>query len=124
MELGKVIRKLREDRGWSQDELAFRTGTSSANISRIENGKHGAGEDLLKSLSKEFEFKVYQLIALAEGVEAPVIPVNSNPEEEALLSDYRAMTKERRVLFRAIGTELVRAGNVAGGFSAHADPAA
>ncbi|WP_442953806.1 helix-turn-helix domain-containing protein, partial [Pararhizobium sp.] len=37
MELGKIVKKLREKKGLSQDELAFRTNTSAANISRIEN---------------------------------------------------------------------------------------
>ena len=108
MELGKVIKKLREGRDWSQDELAFRTGTSAANISRIENGKHGAGEALLESLAKEFELKVYQLVALAEGVDAPEIPTLSNPDEEALLSAFRKMTEKQRELFQAIGVEFVR----------------
>lgn len=108
MELGKVIKRLREGRGWSQDELAFRTGTSAANISRIENGKHGAGEALLEALSREFDYKVYQLVALAEGVDAPIIPVNSNPDEEGLLSNYRAMTEDQRLLFRAVGQEFVK----------------
>lgn len=108
MELGKVIKRLRESRGWSQDELAFRTGTSAANISRIENGKHGAGEELLESLAREFDHKVYQLVALAEGVEAPIIPVNSNPDEEGLLSNYRAMTDDQQSLFRAVGQEFVK----------------
>lgn len=112
MELGKVIKKLREARGWSQDELAFRTGTSAANISRIENGKHGAGEELLEALSREFDYKVYQLVALAEGVEAPIIPVNSNPDAESLLFDYNLMTVEQRILFRAIGSEFVRVANL------------
>lgn len=127
MEMGKVIKRLREERGWSQDELAFRTGTSAANISRIENGKHGAGQELLEALAREFDYKVYQLVALAEGVETPIIPINSNPDEEALLSDYRAMKDEQRILFRAVGSEFVRAGNADKGsmqmLSAHEPPA-
>lgn len=105
MELGKVVKKLREDRGWSQEELSFRTGTSAANISRIENGKHSAGETLLEALSKEFGYKIYQLVALAEGVDSPVIPAISNPDEEALLSIYRNMTDEQRKLFKAVGNQ-------------------
>lgn len=105
MELGKTIKRLREQRGLSQDELAFRAGTSAANISRIENGKHGAGEDLLASLAKEFGLKIYQLVALAEGVETPNIPKLSNPDEEAILTVFRGMTDKQRELFKAIGIE-------------------
>jgi transcriptional regulator with XRE-family HTH domain len=105
MELGKIIKRLREEHGWSQDELAFRTGTSAANISRIENGRHGASEALLILLSKEFELKVYQLIALAEGISSPDIPKLSNPDEEIVLSAFRKMTDKQRELFKAIGIE-------------------
>jgi len=105
MELGKIIKKLREQRGLNQDELAFRTGTSAANISRIENGKHGAGEELLAALAKEFELKIYQLVALAEGVDDPNIPKLSNPDEEAVLSAFRKMSDKKRELFKAIGIE-------------------
>lgn len=105
MELGKIIKKLREQRGLNQDELAFRTGTSAANISRIENGKHGAGEELLAALAKEFELKIYQLVALAEGVDNPDIPKLESSDEDAILSAFRNMTDERKELFKAIGVE-------------------
>ena len=105
MELGKVIKKLRENKGISQDELAFRTNTSAANISRIENGKHGAGEALLEALAKEFELKVYELVALAEGFEVPEILKLSNPDEDVILSAYRGMTDKQRELYKAIGIE-------------------
>ena len=105
MNIGKVIKNLREAQKWTQDELAFRTETSTANISRIENGKHQAGQALLESLAKQFGYKVYQLIALAEGVEAPIIPVNSNPKDEQLLANFRLMSEEQRDLFMAIGAQ-------------------
>lgn len=105
MELGKIIKKLREQRGLNQDELAFRTGTSAANISRIENGKHGAGEELLAALAKEFELKIYQLVALAEGVDSPDIPKLSNPDEDAVLAAFRNMSDKQKELYKAIGIE-------------------
>ena len=105
MNIGKVIKNLRETQKWTQDELAFRTETSTANISRIENSKHQAGQVLLESLAKQFGYKVYQLIALAEGIEAPIIPVNSNPKEEQLLANFRLMSEKQRELFMAIGDQ-------------------
>ncbi len=105
MNIGKIIKSLREAQKWTQDELAFRTETSTANISRIENDKHQAGQALLESLAKQFGYKVYQLIALAEGVETPIIPVNSNPKEEQLLANFRLMNEEQKELFIAIGVQ-------------------
>ncbi len=105
MNIGKIIKNLRETQKWTQDELAFRTETSTANISRIENGKHQAGQVLLESLAKQFGYKVYQLIALAEGVEAPIVPVNSNPKEEQLLANFRSMNEEQKELFIAVASQ-------------------
>lgn len=108
MNIGAVIRKLRDERGWNQDELAFRTGTTAANISRIENGKHGPSEMRLKLLAREFGCHVYQLIALAEGVESPVVLAQRNKDEETLLDCFRAMGQPQQELFKAIAAEFAR----------------
>lgn len=108
MSFGQVIKKLREERGWSQEELAHRVGISTANISRIETGKHGASETLKVLLAREFGYKVYQLIALAEGVRSPEIPPLRDQDEETLLDYFRSMDKEQRSLFKAVGAEFVR----------------
>lgn len=108
MELGKAIRKLRELRNWSQDELAFRSGTSAANISRIENGKHGAGEALLEALAKEFDLKIYQLIAMAEGIDSPKLEPIPNPEEDSLLSIFRQMDSEQQKIYTTVGKEFIK----------------
>lgn len=108
MDFGRVIRELREARGWSQEELAHRVNTSTANISRIETGKHGASETLKTLLAIEFGYRVYQLIALAEGVRSPEIPALTNQDEAVLLEYFRSMSKEQRTLFKAIGAEFLR----------------
>jgi len=33
-----TIKELREQRGWSQSELAYRAGTTQRTVSRLENG--------------------------------------------------------------------------------------
>jgi transcriptional regulator with XRE-family HTH domain len=111
MKLGSVVRHLREQRGWSQDELAFRTHTSAANISRIETGKHWPGTDLLKSLAEALELKVYQLIALAEGVRLKSQGTKYDHEEEIVIKLFRAMTKEQQELFKAVGATFAKVRN-------------
>lgn len=108
MNFGQVIKKLREDKGWSQEELAHRVDTSTANLSRIETGKHGASEALKALLAREFGYKVYQLVALAEGVRSPEIPPLRDQDEESLLAYFRSMSKEQRALFKAVGAEFMR----------------
>lgn len=108
MNLGKVIRQLRERRGWGQDELAFRAGTTASNISRIENDKHEPRADLLGSIAYVFELKVYELAALAEGVQIGEPSGTYSADEEALLACYRKMHPEERALIQAIGESFCR----------------
>ena len=41
-ELGRLIKKVRSKRGWTQQELAMQTNTSTKFISNVENGKDTA----------------------------------------------------------------------------------
>lgn len=108
MNLGKVIRQLREKNGWSQDELAFKIGTAAANLSRIENDKHGPSSDLLNSIAFVFGLKVYELIALTEGVQIGQVTGTYSADEEALLRCFRKMHREERTLFQSIGESFCR----------------
>jgi transcriptional regulator with XRE-family HTH domain len=108
MNIGKVIRQLREKQGWSQDELAFRSGTTAANISRIEGGRHGPRADLLGSIAYVFGLKVYQLMALAEGVLTTIVTGEYSTDEETVLAYFRRMPKEEQELYKSIGESFVR----------------
>jgi transcriptional regulator with XRE-family HTH domain len=108
MNLGKVIRELREKKSWSQDELAFKVGTTPANLSRIENDKHGPSSDLLSSIAFVFGLKVYELIALTEGVQLGKAVGEYSAEEEGLLRCFRKMHREEQTLFQAIGESFCR----------------
>ena len=111
MNLGKIIRHLREQKSWSQDELAFKVDTSAANISRIETGKHWPGTKLLKDIAKTFGIRVYQLIALAEGVQIKAEGKKFDHDEEEVIKYFRAMPVEQRELFKAIGVIFSRIKN-------------
>ncbi|HIF9495391.1 TPA: helix-turn-helix domain-containing protein, partial [Photobacterium damselae] len=55
-----IIRKLRLQRGWSQEQLSQLSGVSVRTIQRIEKG-HNAGLESLKSLAAVFEVNVEHL---------------------------------------------------------------
>ncbi len=108
MDIGGTIKALRERQGWSQEELGWRAGTSAANISRIETGKHGPGPDLLDSLAKAFQLKVHQLFALAEGELNLIVAHLPDRSEEMLLQHFRAMSEEHRLLLLQVGASFAR----------------
>lgn len=108
MNLGETIKKLRDARHWTQDELAYKAKITAANISRIETGKHGPSTQLLESLAYVFGMKMYQLVALAEGEVLPVAPPEYNHEEEMLLAEFRAMPKEQRAILQTVSSSFAK----------------
>lgn len=106
MGIGKTIKQLRLKKGWSQEELAHRVGTTTPSISRIETGKHGASDQLKLLIAQEFGLKVSELVALSEiGKSSVKTPAMSKGEEEeqTLLRYFRKMKMEKRELFKTIG---------------------
>lgn len=51
---GEVIRMLRELKGWTQTELAKRSGISATNISLLENDKVEIGKKRVEQIAKAF----------------------------------------------------------------------
>ena len=106
MNLGMAIRSLREQHGWSQEEIGFRVGVTAANISRIENNKHRPGPEVMQDLAQEFGIKVHELYALAEGEPLPLMTRLPEQAENLLVERFRAMTEERRRLMLDLSATL------------------
>lgn len=51
---GEVLQMLRELKGWTQNELAKRSGISPTNLSLLENGKVDIGKKRAEQLAKAF----------------------------------------------------------------------
>lgn len=51
---GEVIQMLRELKGWTQEELAKRSGINAKNISLLENDKIDIGKKRTEQLAKAF----------------------------------------------------------------------
>lgn len=97
MSLGAAIKGLRQEKGWSQEDLADRVGTTAATISRIETGRHGAVDSLKVLIATQFGIKVSELIAMSEAQDNK----ESEPAaiaEAKLLASFRALSPAGRLL--------------------------
>lgn len=66
--LGDYIAKLREEKGWSQKELARRAGRSQTTIHKIETGLTlHPGIDILVDIAKALNISVHLLVLAYEG---------------------------------------------------------
>ncbi len=68
---GEAIRMLRELKGWTQEELAKRSGINSKNISLLENGKVDIGKKRAEQLA--YAFKVHPAIIMFPEYESELI---------------------------------------------------
>jgi transcriptional regulator with XRE-family HTH domain len=90
MQFGQRVRELREQRGWTQKELADRLGVSVSYISKVENDRLHFGDypsvKFVHKLSSEFEADENELLLLSDRV----------PD------DLRQRIRERPDVFNAI----------------------
>lgn len=70
MKIGSKVRKHREAKGWSQDDLAIRLNVTQAAISNIESDKSIPNSLLLNKIAKELEVDINEL--LNEGIQVNI----------------------------------------------------
>lgn len=68
---GEVIRMLRELKGWTQEELALKSGINAKNISLLENNKVDIGKKRAEQLAHAFN--VHPAIIMFPEYEAELI---------------------------------------------------
>ena len=66
--LGKLIRKLRKQKGLSLRQLAEKVSVSFVNIAHIENGRIVTSEEVIKELAKALDYDVDKWLAAADSV--------------------------------------------------------
>jgi transcriptional regulator with XRE-family HTH domain len=70
--IGTSLRDLREERGWTQSDLARMAGLDQADISRIENGrwgKRGISHEVLERLLPVFGLRISRSVQALPGAE-------------------------------------------------------
>ena len=83
-----IVRKLRLQRGWSQEQLATLTGLSIRTIQRIERGQ-SPGLDSLTALAAVFEVSVSELQPRQEQDMHSTTPPQIDEQEEKTLAYVR-----------------------------------
>jgi transcriptional regulator with XRE-family HTH domain len=67
--LGREVKRIRNQCGWSQRKLASKAGISAGIVSMLENGIHGVSNTLLGKIGRAFGIPASFLIILAEDSE-------------------------------------------------------
>lgn len=73
MEFSQIVKSLRLERGWSQQEVADRAGLNKMTISQYENGKRKPSFEVIEALAEIFHVDMNYLLEPARRY--------SNPED-------------------------------------------
>lgn len=77
--IAERLKALRNERGWSLDDLASRSGVSRATLSRLENAEVSGTAAVLSKLCTAHGLTLSRLMHLVESDCAPLIPRNAQP---------------------------------------------
>jgi transcriptional regulator with XRE-family HTH domain len=103
VELARNIRRLREERGWSQHELARRTGLHYATVSLVEGAKRNPSTRTLGKIAAAFEIEVPDLFpkgrrrSSRKAVERPVYSFSSVIRQVA--GTWRGLVEDEELEF-------------------------
>lgn len=92
MQIGQVIRSLREEKGWSQEKLALDAGMATSHLSRIERGERRLPTTRLDALAAA-------VCAMHEGL--TLAPGTTDLDGDLKL-DYTPEAVELRKTFRKL----------------------
>jgi transcriptional regulator with XRE-family HTH domain len=91
------IKELRRGRGWSQNELARKIGTSNQQVSYLETGRRRLTDVWMLRLADALECHPAHLLDCE--------PERLSPREHALVNVFRGLSEEQKTVFlRAISS--------------------
>lgn len=112
VEVGKIIRSLREAKGLSQGDIEKRSGLLRSYISRVEGGYTAPSLATLDKFAKALDVEPYQIL-LNHGGKARPIPLPPRPalsrSASRLLRAYEELSPNNRRLLVAIASQLAKA---------------
>lgn len=99
MHIGQAIKKKREEKGATQEDVAFRAGTDASNLSRIERGLQKPSLEMLEQIAKALDVAVSSLYAQVENSQ-------SRPQtRESAPSPYAKAARHVQRLFADLSPE-------------------
>lgn len=106
-DLSETLRAARKERGWSQMELAKRSGLSQTTISDIERGRNRTSRDLIQ-IARALDISVEQLTSgITYGsvsatkvltIKEPQTSFRLEQDEQLLLDAYRTADETGRMM--------------------------
>lgn len=87
MDFPQIVKQLRQERGWSQQEVADRVGLNKMTISQYENGKRKPSFEMIEALAEVFHVDLNYLLGFTDKIEKP-----AGDETDPAANKYLAVT--------------------------------
>ncbi len=97
--IGKSIRILRHQHGWSQEDIATRLGISIPAFSKIETGVTDVNLSRLEQIANIYEISIVQLLNVEGNEEVETTPSHLNIVQKKLVErESEIATLQRKVI--------------------------
>jgi transcriptional regulator with XRE-family HTH domain len=109
MQIGQIIRQIREARGSTLEEIALAANTNASNLSRIERGRQGYSPETIEKIAFALDVSVSELHRRLESQhEGPVCATDMaatsltdrfrllTPDNQALVEDFLSLLLRRQ----------------------------
>ena len=107
MDIGANIKRLREDRGIKQSEIADLIGMHRSNYSKIEGGQREISVDALSKIAKYFGMTIDQLVNL-DGATPQEVTVEDKTLMEQVKMIQELEPEEKSMVFKMVDTFLTK----------------
>jgi transcriptional regulator with XRE-family HTH domain len=96
--VGGHIKRLREERGWSQPRLAVEAGVAVSAVSQIENGRRSPNVSTLDKIAEAFGVEVADFFpkARSSSLEPPLLNGLEDERRRGVLEEIRETFRETR----------------------------
>ncbi len=107
MNVGKNIKRLREDRGIKQNEIADLIGMHRSNYSKIENGQREISVTALDKIATYFNIALDELVHLGEDLPQEISLEDKTTTEQIKLIQELDQ-EEKNMIYKMIETFLTK----------------
>jgi len=107
MSLASNIKRLREEKGMLQKEVANEVGLGISHYSKIENGQREASVDLLDKLAKFYGITIDQIVHMDTDIPKEITLEDKTATEQARLI-AELDEKDKNIVFGMIETMLTK----------------
>lgn len=107
MSIGKIIKKIREDKGLMQKEVSSFLDIGNSNYNKLENGHRDLSIDELQKLSKLFNLTTDQILNY-ENIIPEEVTIVDKPDFEKLHLINQLDEEDKTTIFKIVDTMLTK----------------